>query len=996
MRLSTGLSCEIVDMSGNYGRSYYTQPYRYQKNPSYIQPRYDSNNSSRYNSSNHTRRAYYQYNEKNNQNGIEPVSRYQNIKNIDDSNLTRPLPVIKWKTDKFKEKFHYFDPIEKVLINKNMMNNWKLDKLPPTGYVISHDITFGKAGTVLRRNPSQKSIDPRKSHVLSVERISKKLRINLIKLPRIAYDSHSVIPEPPKEIIIYPIYKEPTSIVQDIAIKNYFKTFGEISNFESFNDPNSALPLHIYMVRYTGPENNMDAPYKAAFKAVKKHEKQNYFVSGIKFNISLNKNGLLKKVLDNMIKENLEKATKMREKLKKQQELQMHPLVHPIRRIPFDLTKVVNNRPVLFISSKFTALHGFTSEDFKFKLGFYKWSRVLDHHTGIYIIFPTVHEAKSCADQESGRMTIISRRRRVPIIIKFQYIEPILKPELPRENPSITRKKTYRTKDELFHVAIDYILQDLKQTLYRDIRRRIIGPVVFDTLNPIHFPEMMAKKEQNEKEKKELERLIAEKDAEKKANVSEFNIFNLYGASFKKKESKVLIRSKKFIVDDEEDEETHIINKKTVPNPTVQILDNQQTLKSQSIVSAIEDESGFDSCISSDEDTYRNEFRLHRDKKAKTNSSTITTPDLESDNEKLVLSESRRQEIMMYNEKYRPIPSDTPQPIYTIEDFEKNQFNSLSIVELQVVIRDEEDMELLKQHIGYNENDEIISVVNNIKYYIWKLHEENRETKIITSHQFNLNEIPLEKNLLSSTGCFKADGFRKIPDKWKSTYLPHCRKPHQPLSTISHHQENIAGIESSKGESEYMDSDSHNSELTSSRINRALQRRFQQNIEAQKAAIGTESDLLSLNQLTKRKKPVTFARSAIHNWGLYALEPIGAKEMIIEYVGERIRQPVAEMREKRYLKSGIGSSYLFRIDENTVIDATKRGGIARFINHCCEPSCTAKIIKVGGCKRIVIYALRDIGANEELTYDYKFERENNMNERLPCLCGAPSCKGFLN
>lgn len=53
-----------------------------------------------------------------------------------------------------------------------------------------------------------------------------------------------------------------------------------------------------------------------------------------------------------------------------------------------------------------------------------------------------------------------------------------------------------------------------------------------------------------------------------------------------------------------------------------------------------------------------------------------------------------------------------------------------------------------------------------------------------------------------------------------------------------------------------------------------------------------------------------FARSAIHNWGLYALDSIAAKEMIIEYVGERIRQPVAEMREKRYLKNGIGSSYL--------------------------------------------------------------------------------------
>lgn len=161
-------------------------------------------------------------------------------------------------------------------------------------------------------------------------------------------------------------------------------------------------------------------------------------------------------------------------------------------------------------------------------------------------------------------------------------------------------------------------------------------------------------------------------------------------------------------------------------------------------------------------------------------------------------------------------------------------------------------------------------------------------------------------------------------------------------------------------------SDSVPQEVSSSRDNRASNRRFQQDIEAQKAAIGTESELLSLNQLNKRKKPVMFARSAIHNWGLYALDSIAAKEMIIEYVGERIRQPVAEMREKRYLKNGIGSSYLFRVDENTVIDATKKGGIARFINHCCDPNCTAKIIKVGGRRRIVIYALRDIGGKRRV------------------------------
>lgn len=44
------------------------------------------------------------------------------------------------------------------------------------------------------------------------------------------------------------------------------------------------------------------------------------------------------------------------------------------------------------------------------------------------------------------------------------------------------------------------------------------------------------------------------------------------------------------------------------------------------------------------------------------------------------------------------------------------------------------------------------------------------------------------------------------------------------------------------------------------------------------------------------------------------------------------------MREKRYEEEGIGSSYMFRVDHDTIIDATKCGNLARFINHSCNVS----------------------------------------------------------
>ena len=48
-----------------------------------------------------------------------------------------------------------------------------------------------------------------------------------------------------------------------------------------------------------------------------------------------------------------------------------------------------------------------------------------------------------------------------------------------------------------------------------------------------------------------------------------------------------------------------------------------------------------------------------------------------------------------------------------------------------------------------------------------------------------------------------------------------------------------------------------------------------------------------------------------------------------------------------------------------------QGGLARFINHSCDPNCYTKIITVEGHKHIVIYSKHHIHAGEELTYDYK-------------------------
>jgi [histone H3]-lysine4 N-trimethyltransferase SETD1 len=212
----------------------------------------------------------------------------------------------------------------------------------------------------------------------------------------------------------------------------------------------------------------------------------------------------------------------------------------------------------------------------------------------------------------------------------------------------------------------------------------------------------------------------------------------------------------------------------------------------------------------------------------------------------------------------------------------------------------------------------------------------------------------------NQSGCARTEGTRKILNSEKSKYLPHrikvqkAREEREARAKKDGKELAADAAEAAKVAAEKLLAKGN------SRASRVSNRRFVADLNDQKKTLGAEAEALRFNQLKKRKKPVKFARSAIHNWGLYAMENIPINDMIIEYVGEKVRQAVADLRESRYLKSGIGSSYLFRIDENTVIDATKKGGIARFINHSCMPNCTAKIIKVEGSKRIVIYALRDI------------------------------------
>ncbi|KAF3851063.1 hypothetical protein F7725_012835 [Dissostichus mawsoni] len=197
------------------------------------------------------------------------------------------------------------------------------------------------------------------------------------------------------------------------------------------------------------------------------------------------------------------------------------------------------------------------------------------------------------------------------------------------------------------------------------------------------------------------------------------------------------------------------------------------------------------------------------------------------------------------------------------------------------------------------------------------------------------------------TGSARSEGFYKISKKDKMKYLNHTKLNPELPSTSTQGTSIPAQQQTS---------------LRAGSDFRSEQRRLL-------SSFSCDSDLVKFNQLKFRRKRIRFSRSHIHDWGLFAMEPIAADEMVIEYVGQIIRQIIADMREQRYEEEGIGSSYLFR------------------------PNCYAKIISVESRKKIVIYSRQPIGVNEEITYDYKFPIEDT---KIPCLCGADGCRGTLN
>ncbi|ELR04721.1 hypothetical protein VC83_06915 [Pseudogymnoascus destructans] len=173
-----------------------------------------------------------------------------------------------------------------------------------------------------------------------------------------------------------------------------------------------------------------------------------------------------------------------------------------------------------------------------------------------------------------------------------------------------------------------------------------------------------------------------------------------------------------------------------------------------------------------------------------------------------------------------------------------------------------------------------------------------------------------------------------------------------------------------------------------------------------------------------RKVPLEIFRTSDgRGWGVRSSVTIKEGQFVDKYVGEIITSAEAQRRREDSRVAQRKDIYLFALDKFSdpdsiderlsgpclEVDGEFMAGPTRFINHSCDPNLRI-FARVGDhadkhIHDLAFFAIHDIPAGEELTFDYVDGLEGDLAEdgkvqkhhkdMTECLCGAPECRKFL-
>ncbi len=131
-------------------------------------------------------------------------------------------------------------------------------------------------------------------------------------------------------------------------------------------------------------------------------------------------------------------------------------------------------------------------------------------------------------------------------------------------------------------------------------------------------------------------------------------------------------------------------------------------------------------------------------------------------------------------------------------------------------------------------------------------------------------------------------------------------------------------------------------------------------------------------------KAVKGVRSEVSGRGLVAVQPIEAGEVVAVKGGH-----IVTTDRLRSLPELLQNSDIQITDDLHLVALAEEEyeAVMLFINHSCEPN-------VGFAGNVVLVAMRDVPAGEELTTDYALfdDYEGGMD----CTCGRPTCRGRVD